>query len=118
MADQDVNKVITNFKEWVARRVAAAQAVGEAWAGKMEQAAKDQALWDDRTGHARQGLFGRCFIQGDDLVIILAHSVDYGIFLELANDGKYAVVDPLVKHYSPQIFAEMKALFAGMGTKI
>lgn len=85
---------------------------------QMQDQARANAPWQDRTGNARSGLFfavdgfglnpvvGRVSgsapgqntdmvsVSGDKdrLVIALGHTVYYGKFLELSNGGRYAIV--------------------------
>lgn len=90
-------------------------AVAANWGASIQNAARSNARWEDRTGNARSGLFfavdgfGMPTITGTikadaslktdtatvsgskhRLIITLGHTVFYGKFLEL--NGKYAVV--------------------------
>jgi hypothetical protein len=72
---------------------------------------KTQAPWTDRTGAARAGLNTNSGKEGPDTwVLTLAHGVSYGIWLELANSGTYAIVVP---HLS-QAARELAQLLKGM----
>jgi hypothetical protein len=95
-----------NMEDHFARRIAALQALGGHYASKMEQEAKQDAPWQDRTGHARQGLFGEAKAENTILKVRLAHSVDYGVYLELCNSGKYAILEPTVQKNAPQFFRD------------
>lgn len=92
--------------DFFARKVAALQALGDHYAGKMEGEAKDNKPWKNRTGHAQQGLFGEAKAVNALLKVRLAHSVDYGVYLELANSGKYAILQPTVQKNAPQFFRD------------
>lgn len=72
-------------------------------AKKMEGEAKTSAIWEDRTGAARQRLNGTWKWQGNIVRIELSHGVNYGIWLELCNEGKYAVITPTINKMSPKI---------------
>jgi hypothetical protein len=52
------------------------------------------APWTDRTGNARTGL--RCIHEstGDNHTLTLFHTMEYGFWLEVAHDGKYAIIGP------------------------
>lgn len=71
-------------------------------AGMSVKVANDQnraranRKWTDRTGHARTSITGS--VDNDETTIrgALAIGADYGIFLEKANGGKYAIVWPTV----------------------
>ena len=76
------------------------------FAAKIEAAAKTNAVWTDRTGNARQGLTARAFRAATAVTLILWHSVEYGIWLELASAGKYAIIlKTLEESYGPYMAA-------------
>ncbi|WP_152967034.1 hypothetical protein [Mycobacterium heckeshornense] len=66
---------------------------------------KEHAPWRDDTGNrkdrtpgaARAGLFTVPDIEGDHKAIVFSHSVDYGIWLEIKNNGKDEIIMPSVK---------------------
>lgn len=66
--------------------------------------AKRNAPWTDRTGDARRTLHAKyeTQIQSASIAIVdvfLIHGVDYGIFLELANSGRFAIIhDTLIRN--------------------
>jgi hypothetical protein len=43
-------------------------------------------------------------LSGTKIRIYLAHTVDYGVYLELANDQRFAVIDPTLEHMAPIIY--------------
>lgn len=62
--------------------------------------AKINAPWTDQTGNARAGLhadvnFGP---QGAFFELIMAHSVFYGIYLEVRFSGKFAILMPTINY--------------------
>lgn len=65
--------------------------------------AKEQASWVDRTGEARAGLDVTVDWEGDDIVLSMFHTVDYGQWLETIQSGKYAVIMPTLELYGPEI---------------
>jgi hypothetical protein len=118
--------------------IALDRAVGDLlmfWAAKVEAAAKVGASWTDRTGNARQTLAAfavkitrRQPVQavmitvGERLVpvsynpgiggwaLILRHGVSYGKWLEIARQGRYAIVEPTLDSHSNLIWNSVKAL--------
>ena len=56
-------------------------------ARQLEEYAKLNAPWSDRTSHARQSLHGGVDTDGSQFVLYLSQRVDYGIWLELAHAG-------------------------------
>ncbi len=77
--------------------------VAQYFAPVLETEAKNNAPWVDRTGNARQGLNGFAEDVSQTIVeIYLAHKMDYGVWLELKNSGRYAVILPTIEaHYQP-----------------
>lgn len=90
-------------KEYLERKKAGLYALLQNWAGTMEGYSKSHAPWTDRTGHARQSLHGGVDERGDQQVLYLSHGVEYGIWLELAHSGKYAIVRPTVDAHLSRI---------------
>ena len=90
-------------KEYLERKKAGLHALLQNWAGTMEGYAKSNAPWTDRTGNARQGLHGGVDTDGDRFVLYLSHGVEYGIWLELAHGGNYAIVRPTADAHLPRI---------------
>jgi hypothetical protein len=65
--------------------------------------AKSNAPWADRTGAAREGLEVEVSKEGGDIVITLGHSVEYGIWLELIQSGRFAIIMPTLEKYAAEI---------------
>jgi hypothetical protein len=65
--------------------------------------AKPNAPWTDRTGNARSGLFTKVNVidKGASFEMIVAHSVSYGIWLEVRFSGKYAIIKPTIDYIGP-----------------
>lgn len=107
-------EVIRNMMDWERRTRAKLRALGDRYAASMEAYAKPNAPWQDRTSHARQGLFGEAAEFDDDtLRVRAAHTVEYGVYLELCNSGKYAILDPTVKLYAPDFFRDAERMVSG-----
>jgi len=106
-------EVIGNMKDWAERRREAVIALAKNWAGQLEGRAKENAPWENRTHNARNGLFGTTELRGlmrNEVVIRLGHSVEYGVFLELARDGRYAILKPTIDAAIPEIWDSYKRL--------
>lgn len=104
------DRVIANLARWVDRKQAAMVALARRWAGDLEGQMRVKAPWTDRTGVARASLFSDVRLGPDELSIILAHGVDYGVYLELANNGKYAILWPTATANAPDIVASYQRL--------
>lgn len=64
---------------------------------KLQGSAQENAPWTDRTGHARQRLKGDVLTVNEGYKLRLAHGVDYGAFLELANERRYAIIEQTIQ---------------------
>jgi len=78
---------------------------------RLEPFAKRNAPWSDRTSNARQGLFAVTLKEGDKVVLILSHGVDYGVFLELAHQGNFAIIGPTLQQHYGEIMQAVRAIF-------
>lgn len=78
-------------------------------APKMQSAARRGAPWNDQTGNARQGLLARPRSSGfsgaekGSYAVVLAHSVSYGIWLEISRAGRYAIIRPVIVSEAPGV---------------
>lgn len=92
----------------LAQRTAAMEpalnALAQSHASRGESKMKAGAPWNDRTGAARGGLFGRA--EGTD--IILGGSVHYQIYLELGTSKMAArpIIVPTVNEQAPEYFKD------------
>lgn len=92
-----LNNVPTNFD--LAMRIKSTQ-----YANQLQTDAQINAKWQDRTGEARRRLRGSYETisqYGYKIVgykLILAHGVDYGIWLELANEKRYAIIMQTIEY--------------------
>lgn len=93
----------------------AVQAVAGRIAAEMQNDARANAPWTDRTGNARSGLFGVATRDAAQKLVIvyLSHGpdLDYPIWLELAHGGTFQIVMPVVQRHLPAIKADLQAIF-------
>jgi hypothetical protein len=93
----------------------AAHTVG--FASRVESYAKENAPWEDRTGDAREGLTAKGQQRLFEYRIILYHTVDYGIWLEVRWGGKYAIIVPTIIHMGNELMNELSMVMtAATGT--
>lgn len=83
-------------------------------AKKFENYAKKNRPWTDRTGHARQRLVGWVEMLSNRVRIHIGHGVDYGVYLELANEKRYAILQPTVNALSNEVLEGYKDLLRYM----
>lgn len=86
--------------------------LAQRYAPVMENWMKENAPWTDRTANARQGLYTEVTenIARTMIAIILSHGVHYGLFLEVKQAGKYAIVNPAIDYWGPKIWADVRAM--------
>jgi len=82
---------------------------------KLKSHAQRNAKWTD---HTTGGLGARGQLNSyvshpnrEAIRINLAHGVDYGIWLELANQRRFAIIQPTISHLSQEIFNGLNRLF-------
>jgi hypothetical protein len=133
-------KVIADgLDEYGKKALVAIQAVANYWGQSIQDEARQEANWEDRTGNARGGLFfavdgfGLNPITGevtpearsemsdvavergskDTLIITLGHTVFYGKFLELMNGGRYAIVMTTIERNLGSLERQVQEVFRG-----
>lgn len=70
---------------------------------KMQNYAKTHRKWTDRTGMARATLNGYVENLQNVIRINISHGVSYGVYLELCNEKKYAILNETVQRCSKEI---------------
>jgi len=76
----------------------------------MENWAKANAPWQDRTGDARERLHATVEETGPIGTIVLSHGVPYGIWLEIANGGRYAIIAPAIDMWAQVVFRDLQRM--------
>lgn len=93
----------------------ALKAYAETAAKKVESYAKTHAIWEDRTGDARKRLTGSVIHSSRGYKIKIAHGVNYGKWLELANEKLYSICKPSIDAMSPEVLRGMNKLLERLG---
>lgn len=70
---------------------------------KLDNYAKKNASWKNRSGRARLGLHSYTEKTPFGYRLIIAHGVDYGIWLELAHEKKYAILNETIQQNTNDI---------------
>ena len=131
-----VSNIQTGFTRHGRKALVAVRQAADHSAIRMQNAARAEAPWTDRTGNARSGLFGGASggglpdlgapsavadiapdesVEGDEtlIVVVIAHSMSYGVSLELDHAELYAVLVPVMDREIPQLGAALKRLTGG-----
>jgi hypothetical protein len=78
-------------------------------APQVEAHMKTNAPWTDQTGNARQGLRAEAFDEWpQNAGIVLYHTVQYGIWLEVKNSGEYAIIQPTIDVMGPEVMRSLE----------
>lgn len=83
---------------------------------RAEEAAqwmKDNAVWEDRTGAARAGLHvevreGPAVLA--ELVFAHGENVPYGVWLEIAHGGNFAIIAPAIDYWGPRLMQDIQRI--------
>lgn len=78
------------------------------WATRFTEYAQTNAPWEDRTGDAREGL--NTDVEGGGFgtrSLVLYHTVDYGIWLEVRWSGQYAIIVPTLEAMGPEMMRDL-----------
>lgn len=90
--------LLKGFAEFESKFDAAVRMYAETSALKLQDNAKQNAKWTDRTGHARQRLTGDALVATNGYKLRLAHGVDYGIWLELAHEKRFSIIPQTIEY--------------------
>lgn len=109
------DEVIKNLKEITPKLKRALYLDAQNISSKMEAWAKNNAVWTDQTSHARQFLRATVsWKNSDELMVSISHHVDYGVFLELCNEGKYAILEKSIAEFAPEFLKGWKEIVGGI----
>lgn len=88
-----------------------AMAIALRRAPEIENWMKENAVWEDRTGNARQTLYTEVNnLYGVAVEIVLSHGVDYGQYLEVVSGGVYAIVGPALDYWGRIVWNDVRNL--------
>lgn len=87
----------------------------ETVATKLEAYMKSNRPWTDRTGMAKARLSAAVQEVTNGFRIALAHGVEYGLWLELANEKKYAIIQPTINSQSGEVMEGLQGLLDKLG---
>ncbi len=105
--------IANNLDSYGVKVIKAALLVGEKNGQAMQNYARRNAPWTDRTGNARAGLFYVVKQEPGRVTIYLCHSVDYGVYLELAHGGRLEIIWPTILLAIERIRKDLTAAIGG-----
>jgi hypothetical protein len=95
------DRVLRTFTQYPTRFHAVARTVLTAQADIIETRMQAEHPWQNQTGEAERNLRCRLFDDGQRLRLRASHGVPYGIWLEVAHQGRYQVLQPTVRSQWP-----------------
>lgn len=110
----DASKLLANLENAETKSQVAIRMFAQEGAKKFENYAKKNRPWTDRTGHARQRLIGWVEVLTNKVKIYIGHGVDYGVYLELCHEKRYAILQPTVNALSNEVLVGYKELMRYM----
>ncbi|AUN10679.1 hypothetical protein [Clostridium botulinum] len=111
-----LDEAMKRLKEFTPKLKAALALDAQNIAMQMEKWAKENVVWTDRTAHARLFLTSTVkWTNTNTLMVALSHQVDYGIYLELCNEGKYAILERAIQEFAPQFMEGWKKIVQSAG---
>lgn len=110
------NPLPGNIAEFGAKLMGAVIATMAYNAPRAEEYMKSNAPWTDQTGNARGGLAARPYgsIAEQSAGIVLFHQVPYGIWLEVKQSGEYAIIEPTVQVFGPEVMGQLDDLIGAL----
>jgi len=112
--DFDDSRLRNNIKTFGNRLNKNVSAVMDYNSGYATGWLKSKAPWHDDTGSARSGLVAIPFSAGSKHELLMAYSVTYGIWLEVANSGQWAIITPGMRVIGAKIMNDMQHLIDSM----
>ena len=94
----DASKLLANLENAETKSQVAIRMFAQEGAKKFENYAKKNRPWTDRTGSARQRLQGGVEKRASGYAIRISHGVDYGIWLELAHEKRFAILPDTLRY--------------------
>lgn len=100
----NIDKMSKNLDNFQDRFKYAVKMYAVTKASELESLMKANRKWTDRTGMAKARLKAEVSEPNENKIrITLSHGVEYGIWLELANEKNYAIIQPTLSQQSPKI---------------
>jgi hypothetical protein len=103
------------------RKYDAALALCNRYAGLAEKTLRDSQgvgqgegqFWTNQTSDAVKSAFGYTIADSESVGWGLAHGMEYGVWLELANNREHAAIEPAVRVLSAFFFDDLRKIYAG-----
>lgn len=105
------------IKDVYTRRRAAVYALAIKWAAaairEFRERQANNYYWNNETTIAYRTMFTSAFIDGDEIGFLMAHAISYGVYLELANNGRNQAIRPIMNAFSIFFVTDVRRLYQG-----
>lgn len=94
----DISRMVAGLTNLESASDKAIRVYAEQGALQLQNFARENRRWTDRTGQARQRLHGYVGAIPEGYRITLAHGVDYGLWLELAHEKRFSIIPQTIEY--------------------
>lgn len=80
-------------------------------AEEMQEWGRQNAIWEDQSGRARSEL--TAVVIDDEFgigTIVVKHGPPWGLWLEIANNGKYAIITKMIDTFAPVLWRDLQRI--------
>ena len=107
----DASELAESLSSLEVKTQAALEMYADSAAQKLQGSARRNAPWTDRSGAARNRLTCTVEHQGKGQELLtLSHGVEYGLWLELAHEKNWAILQPTIDRESSEIIEGLSTL--------
>lgn len=99
----NIENVLKGLSEFEMKSKVAIGVYADTAGKKLEEHAKKNTKWTDRTGLSRKTIEGGKQWEGDKCNVYVAGNTEQFPYLELAMDKQYSILNPTVNKLSPEI---------------
>lgn len=112
----DVERVKGNIRAIYRARIIASYALCRYYAElalqNFRRAQSSSEYWNNRTNTAYNTVFADTIEGKDEVGFLLAHKVEYGVYLELANDRKHEALWPTIRDLDSAFEIKLREIWA------
>jgi len=116
MAIEGLAEVKANIRSIYTRREVMSIALCRFYAAKVLQKFREDQIadkfWNNQTNTAYNAVFSGDINETDAFGFFIAHAVEYGIYLELANDRQNEALRPTVEYFRNDFIRDLKEIWA------
>lgn len=107
-----IAKINTNIRGVFGRRRTALLALCIQYSAKALQLfrvrQRGRAFWNNQTYTAMNTVFSNPYITTDVVGFFISHLVEYGVYLELANNRKHAALWPIIQELEEEFIEKVR----------